>query len=78
MARVFIDGFESGKTDLWDLVVGACIATGIAGMDGTYCLSCDGFGDYYAHKYVPAARSITWRSATGELPPVMPAACVTS
>ena len=55
MARVFIDGFESGKTDLWDLVVGAWIVTGIAGMDGTYCLSCDSFGDYYAHKYVPAA-----------------------
>ena len=46
---------ESGKTDLWDLVVGAWIVTGIAGMDGTYCLSCDSFGDYYAHKYVPAA-----------------------
>ena len=55
MARVFIDGFESGKTDLWDLVVGASIASGIAGMDGNYCLSCDAFGDYYAHKYVPAA-----------------------
>ncbi len=55
MARVFIDGFESGKTDLWDLVVGAWIVSGIAGMDGTYCLSCDAFGDYYAHKYVPAA-----------------------
>ena len=24
-------------------------------MDGTYRLSCDGFGDYYAHKYLPAA-----------------------
>jgi hypothetical protein len=24
-------------------------------MDGTYCLSCDAFGDYYAHKYLPAA-----------------------
>ena len=56
MARVFIDGFESGKTELWDLVVGAWIVTGIAGMDGTYCLSCDSFGDYYAHKYYLAFR----------------------
>ena len=55
MARVFIDGFEAGDLKLWDLVVGAWIVTGIAGMDGTYCLSCDSFGDYYAHKYVPAA-----------------------
>jgi hypothetical protein len=55
MARVFIDGFEAGDLKLWDLVVGAWISTGIAGMDGTYCLSCDSFGDYYAHKYLPAA-----------------------
>ena len=55
MARVFIDGFEAGDLKLWDLVVGAWIVSGIAGMDGTYCLSCDAFGSYYAHKYLPAA-----------------------
>ena len=55
MARVFIDGFEAGDLKLWNLVVGAYISSGVAGMDGTYCLNCDGFGDYYAHKYLPAA-----------------------
>jgi len=55
MARVFIDGFEAGDLKLWNLVVGAYLSSGVAGMDGTYCLNCDGFGDYYAHKYLAAA-----------------------
>jgi len=55
MARVFIDGFEAGDLKLWDLVVGAYLSSGVSGMDGTYCLNCDGFGDYYAHKYLAAA-----------------------
>lgn len=37
MARVFIDGFESGSTQLWDTAYDVSMATGIAGMDGTYC-----------------------------------------
>jgi hypothetical protein len=55
MARVFLDGFEAGDLKLWNLVVGAYLSSGVAGMDGTYCLNCDGFGDYYAHKYLAAA-----------------------
>jgi len=55
MARVFIDGFEAGDLKLWDLVVGAYLSSGVSGMDGTYCLNCDAFGNYYAHKYLPAA-----------------------
>ena len=55
MARVFIDGFEAGDLKLWNLVVGAYLSSGVAGMDGTYCLNCDAFGDYYAHKYLAAA-----------------------
>lgn len=35
MARVFIDGFESGSIDLWTATSGQ--ATTRAGMDGSYC-----------------------------------------
>ena len=38
MARVFIDGFEAGDLKLWESNSGASLATGIDGMDGTYCL----------------------------------------
>ena len=55
MARGFIDGFEAGDLKLWNLVVGAYLSSGVAGMDGTYCLNCDGFGDYYTHKYLAVA-----------------------
>lgn len=38
MARIFIDGFESGSLDLWDLRNdNPTVATGISGMDGVYC-----------------------------------------
>jgi len=40
MGRVFIDGFESGSLDLWDTLTGSpAIASGISGMDGTYCVN---------------------------------------
>ena len=37
MARIFIDGFESGKTSLWDVNNGSILAAK-SGMSGTYCL----------------------------------------
>jgi len=41
MARVFIDGFESGETNLWDADSGCSITTPVkTGMSGTYCLYC--------------------------------------
>jgi hypothetical protein len=40
MARVFIDGFESGQMDLWDAWVGTpTVIAAPAGMSGSYCLS---------------------------------------
>jgi len=50
MARVFIDGFEAGQIDLWDTNVGAELSTGIAGMDGTYCVKLYGTSDYLIKK----------------------------
>jgi hypothetical protein len=41
MARIFIDGFESGTTDLW-VATSAVITTPKTGMSGSYCLSLDG------------------------------------
>lgn len=39
MARIFIDGFESGSVDLWDLIGATPIlSTGVSGMSGTYCV----------------------------------------
>jgi len=38
MARLFIAGHETGDTSEWDIQQDARIATGISGMDGTYCL----------------------------------------
>jgi len=40
MARVFIDGFESGDLGLWDNIIGSpTVDSGISGMDGTYCVN---------------------------------------
>lgn len=40
MARVFIDGFESGSHDLWTITAGTpTIADNITGMSGNYCLN---------------------------------------
>lgn len=38
MARIFIDGFESGSYDLWDGNYLPTVSSGITGMNGTYCL----------------------------------------
>lgn len=46
MARVFIDGLESGGLGLWSSTSGATAATGISGMTGTYCLEIAGVNDY--------------------------------
>ncbi|MDI6854392.1 MAG: hypothetical protein QME75_12405 [Deltaproteobacteria bacterium] len=50
MARIFIDGFESGQLNLWDGVVGATVVAAQSGMDGSYCLDCYSAGT--AQKYV--------------------------
>lgn len=39
MARIFIDGFESGSLDLWDGINTTGLASGIAGMDGNYSVN---------------------------------------
>jgi len=40
MARIFIDGFESGSLDLWDTVSGAAVASSAGlDLDGSYCLN---------------------------------------
>jgi len=38
MSRIFMDGFESGDTGLWNTVSGASVNT-LAGKDGNYCVS---------------------------------------
>jgi hypothetical protein len=45
MARVFIDGFESGSYDLYEDSYSATIIAATAGFDGAYCLE---LGDSYA------------------------------
>lgn len=54
MARVFIDGFESGGLSAWEGNSGCVVATGITGMDGTYCLYNAGNGQFI-FKTLPAA-----------------------
>ena len=42
MARLFIDGFETGSLDLWDYnQQNASINSSLSGRDGNYCLSVD-------------------------------------
>ena len=57
MARIFIDGFESGDTKLWDVIGTPTIQTGQTGMDGysVFCESDEGLtkslpakSEYYA------------------------------
>lgn len=56
MARVFIDGFESGKADLWEEGVGTpTVSSGVSGCDGTYCLNVNWDGSMNLQKIVPAA-----------------------
>ena len=47
MARIFIDGFESGHHDLWDAEGNATVvAVGATGMDGVYCLDLADYGEF--------------------------------
>jgi len=55
MARVFIDGFESGRLDLWDSSNNASVTAAATGMDGSYCLYCNASNAAYASRPVPTA-----------------------
>lgn len=47
MARIFIDGFESGQEDLWDSESGANVVSSAGlDMDGDYCLDLNAWGEY--------------------------------
>ena len=47
MARIFIDGFESGDHDMWDGENNATIVSSVGlDMDGDYCLDLDATGEY--------------------------------
>jgi len=55
MARIFLDGLESGGVDLFTANSGATVvSTSGLSMDGTYCLEINGSGDYVT-KNVTAA-----------------------
>ena len=57
MARVFIDGFESGGLDQWSVIVDACVANNSqAGRTGTYCLYAPSYG--CVRKTIPAKSAI--------------------
>lgn len=43
MARIFMDGFETGNAYLWDGSAVAALSTVPAGMSGAYCLYCNNF-----------------------------------
>lgn len=47
MARLFIDGFESGQEDLWDAESGASVVSSAGlDMDGDYCLDLNNIYEY--------------------------------
>lgn len=47
MARIFIDGFESGGEDLWDAENNATVASSAGlDMDGSYCLDLNALTEY--------------------------------
>lgn len=53
MARIFIDGFESGNFNTWDYVNSVHIRTASTyGMDGSYCVEIDSI-DECCVKYLP-------------------------
>lgn len=58
MARVFIDGFESGSLQLWEAVVGASIISALSGMDGNYCVDCYGTAQKYIKKNISALSEV--------------------
>lgn len=68
MSRIFIDGFESGEHDMWDINAGAIVMSPVGlPMDGDYCLDLVGNTDhldkniavtnemYFAFLYRPSA-----------------------
>ena len=47
MARIFIDGFESGEHDLWDTESNATVISSAGlDMDGDYCLDVNAIGEF--------------------------------
>lgn len=52
MARIFIDGFESGGADLWDSLSGSVVAAR-TGHSGSYCLNLSSLTNYI-QRAVPA------------------------
>ena len=46
MARIFIDGFESGDHDMWDGESNATVVSAVTGMDGDYCLDLAAIQEY--------------------------------
>lgn len=47
MARIFIDGFESGEHDMWDTEVNATVVSSAGlDMDGDYCLDLNSLAEY--------------------------------
>jgi len=46
MARIFIEGFESGGLEQWTTNSGCTIVSAESGMSGSYCLECTGVNDY--------------------------------
>ena len=47
MARIFIDGFESGDHDMWDAESNATVISSAGlDMDGDYCLDINGSTEY--------------------------------
>jgi hypothetical protein len=58
MARLFIDGFESGGLDLWDSLTGSVIVDAAPdGMSGSYAMKIPNATLQYADKMLPLAMS---------------------
>ena len=56
MARVFIDGFESGEHDMWDAEGNATVASSVGkDMDGDYCLDIANTSEYLSKTVTGAA-----------------------
>jgi len=55
MARVFIDGFESGDLGLWDGSAGASVTAAQSGMDGNYNVYINTTNNAHVAKNVPAS-----------------------
>jgi hypothetical protein len=55
MARIFIEGFEAGALDLWDIDNGAAIIAAKTGMNGNYCLDLKTNGLSFLYKKLPSS-----------------------